>query len=292
MNYFKGLAIEKIFTNKNSHNTRIALIKLKYMRVRFYFLVAFITISLPLFAGEIVINGIYQGKNLYVMNPFSSIGGFCIQEVTVNGQPYNDDINSSAFEINFSEFQFTFGDKVIVKIKHKDDGKPRVLNEDVLKPKSTFEVKTLRFDMKTNEINLETTKESGSLPYYVEQFRWNKWVKVGKVEGNGDVNINNYSFKVDLISGINRFRIYQRDFTNRNRYTKEVAIRSSQPPVTFEPKKPSTIINFSAETAYEIYNGEGERVLHGKGNSINIESLPKGEYYLNFDSFTETFKKR
>ncbi|MDD2562643.1 MAG: hypothetical protein PHU27_00300 [Salinivirgaceae bacterium] len=262
------------------------------MRTRFYFLVALIALSLPAFSGEIVINGIYQGKNLYIMNPFSSIGGFCVQEISVNGQTYTEDINSSAFEINFTAFQFNFGDKIVVTIKHKDDCKPRILNDDVLKPRSTFEVKTLRFDMKTNTINWETTKESGALPYIIEQFRWNKWIKVGTVEGKGSVSTNEYSFDVDLISGVNRFRIFQNDFTNRKRYTKEVAIRSAKAPVTFEPKKPSTSITFSAETTYEIFNGNGERVLYGKGSTVDITNLPKGDYYLNFDSLTETFKKR
>ena len=36
--------------------------------------------------GVIILEGNYQGKNLYVQNPFSSIGvGFCVSEVLING---------------------------------------------------------------------------------------------------------------------------------------------------------------------------------------------------------------
>ena len=54
--------------------------------------------SLPLWAGTIVLEGHYQGKNLFIQNPFSEAGvGFCVYEVTVNDQIATDEINSSAF---------------------------------------------------------------------------------------------------------------------------------------------------------------------------------------------------
>jgi hypothetical protein len=256
------------------------------------FLIVGLSVAFTCLAGEVVLNGVYQGKNLYVMNPFSSTGGFCIKEVNVNGQKTNDDINSSAFEIDLSVYQFNAGDKLIITITHKDDCKPRVLNEDVIKPRSTFEVKTLRFDVKTNTITWETTKESGALPYFIEQFRWNKWVRIGTIEGTGDVNQNSYSFAVDLHSGVNRFRIRQRDFSNKDRFTKEISARSAMPPVTYEPKKPTTSITFNVATTYEIFNSSGTRVLHGKGTTIDISGLPKGDYFLNYDAVTEPLKKR
>src|SRR6267378_6381029 len=92
-------------------------------------------------AGVLVLEGNYQGKNLYVSNPFASSGvGFCVYEVRVNDKISPDEINSSAFEIDFKYHQLKVGDKVEVKIFHKDDCKPKVLNQEVLKPKSTFEV--------------------------------------------------------------------------------------------------------------------------------------------------------
>lgn len=240
--------------------------------------------------GEIVLTGTYQGKNLYIVNPFSSSGGFCITSLKVNGQKRNEDINASAFEINLSNLKRS--EKVKIVISHKDDCMPRVLNENVILPKSTFEVKTFRFDKKNLSIHFETIKESGVLPYVVEQFKWNKWVKVGTIDGLGNDDINIYDFPVVLHSGANRFRFRQRDCTEQDRFSKELTVRSSVPIVTYEPKKPSTSIKFSAETDYEIFNSLGKRVAHGRGLSVDISLLPKGDYFLNYDSKTETLKKK
>ena len=244
------------------------------------------------FAGEIVLKGVYQGKNLFVMNPFSPSGGFCVTEVKVNDHKLHDDINSSAFEIDLSTHQLNPGDKLTIVIKHKDGCMPRVLNENVIKPSSTFEVKSLKFDLKTSTINMETIKESGSLPYIIEQYRWNKWIRIGTIDGLGGYESNTYSVPVTMHSGVNKFRFRQRDFTNEDRFSREIAVRSPVRPVTYEPKKPTTTITFSAETEYEIFNSVGTRVLHGKGTTIDISGLPKGDYFLNYDAFTESLKKR
>ena len=69
-------------------------------------------------AGIIVLEGNYQGKNLYIQNPFGSSGvGFCVMEVLVNDQVSEDETNSSAFEIDFKNFKLKLGDKIEVKIK-------------------------------------------------------------------------------------------------------------------------------------------------------------------------------
>ena len=91
--------------------------------------------------GVIVLTGNYQGKNLYIQNPYGSGGvGFCVIEVLVNGNIATDEIASSAFEVDFKPHKLNVGDKVEIKIKHKEDCKPKVLNPEVLKPKSTFEI--------------------------------------------------------------------------------------------------------------------------------------------------------
>ena len=75
---------------------------------------------LNLVAGTIILEGKYQSKNLYVQNGFAGSGvGFCTYEVKINGQVTTDEINSSAFEIDFSQFQIKPGTEVKVEIKHK-----------------------------------------------------------------------------------------------------------------------------------------------------------------------------
>jgi hypothetical protein len=243
-------------------------------------------------SGEIVLKGVYQGKNLYVMNPFASSGvGFCVIEVTVNGQLTTDEINSSAFEIDLTIFQFSVGDKLIVSIKHKDGCTPKVINPEVLKPQSTYNANNLKVSS-DGILSWSTSAESGSLPFIVEQFRWNKWVKVAEVEGKGTAGTNTYAVAVQPHSGNNRFRIKQIDYTRKPRYSKEVRYRSMEAPVTFSPAKPTTEIIFSRETMYEIYDYYGNLVEKGFAARVDISKLPKGDYFLNYGINTETFKKK
>lgn len=259
---------------------------------KFILLFFSLLLTSSLFSGELVIEGIYQGKNLYVMNPFSPSGvGYCIYEVSVNGQVSSDEINSSAFEIDLSVYQFNVGDKIIIRIKHKENCQPKILNAEVLKPKSTFETKSIKVT-KDGYLEWTTTNESGSLPFIVEQYRWNKWVKVGEVEGKGTSGTNSYRVKVHPHSGSNRFRVKQVDYTKKPRYSKEVRYRCMDPVVTYSPKKPSTEITFSRETMYEIYDFYGHIVLKGYGAKVDVSGLKKGEYFLNYDAVTVTFKKK
>jgi hypothetical protein len=243
----------------------------------------------------LVLEGNYQGKNLYVQNPFGNAGvGFCVTEVFVNGNLTTDEIASSAFEIDLKNFQLKLGDAVEVKIKYKGDcqGKPKVLNPEVLKPKSTYDV--VKMDISGDGTIKYTTKgESGKLSFIVEQYRWTKWVKVGEVEGLGTNGPNDYNFKAALHSGENKFRLKQLDYSGTPRYSKEIKVTSNAPKMTWSPKKVSTDITFTGgETMYEIFDQYGNLVKKGFGATIDCKSLPKGGYFLNYDNSTDEFIKK
>lgn len=260
----------------------------------FMFLTAFAFLSLgsARAAAVIVLEGNYQGKNLFVQNPFAGSGvGFCVSEVTVNGQVTTDEINSNAFEIDLHNFSLKIGDKLEIKIKHKDDCKPRVLNPEVLKPKSTFEVISIGID-KDGILKWTTKGEAGKLPYIIEQFRWTKWAKVGEIDGNGTDKVNEYSFTVTTHSGKNQFRVKQVDFTGQPRLSKTVEYISNAPEVTFAPAKVSKEITFSGETMYEIYDQYGNIVKKGYGKQVDAANLLKGVYYLNWDNKVGEFIKK
>lgn len=250
--------------------------------------------SLSSMAGVIVLEGNYQGKNLFIQNPFSDAGvGFCVYEVTVNDKIATDEINSSAFEIDLGNYGLKIGDKVVVKIKHKDGCTPLVLNPEVLKPKSTFEV----VDQKVGSdgtYKWTTTNETGELPYIVEQKRWNKWVKVGEVMGAGTPGEHVYEFKITPHSGENTFRVRQVDLTKKSRFSESVKYTDpSVAVVTWSPAKPKDEILFSSTTLYEVYDQYGNVVKRGYANRIDVSTLKRGLYYLNYDNKTgESFIKR
>ncbi|MDG1476661.1 MAG: hypothetical protein P8Q14_05920 [Vicingaceae bacterium] len=242
--------------------------------------------------GVIVLEGHYQGKNLYVQNPFAENGvGFCTFEVTINGEVTTDEVNSSAFEIDFSIRQLKIGDPVIVKIKHKDDCNPKVLNPEVLKPKSTFEIVSMKVS-KDGNFDWTSKGETGKLTYIVEQFRWNKWIKVGEVDGNGNAAESNYKFKVTPHSGENKFRVKQVDYSGKPRYSSASRYLSTLSEITFSPKKAKTDVMFTDQTLFEVYDSYGNIVKKGFGNKVNISNLKKGIYYLNYDNKTDTFVKK
>ena len=250
--------------------------------------------GIPAFAGTIVMEGHYQGKNIFIQNPFSEAGvGFCVFEVTVNDQIATDEINSSAFEVDMNNFGLKVGDAVVMKVRHKDGCTPVILNPEVLKPKSTFDIlaQTIGSD---GIYRWTATNETGELPFIVEQKRWNKWIKVGEVMGVGKPGEHKYEFKVTPHQGENTFRVKQVDLTRRARFSEAVKYTdASVQPVTWSPAKPKDEIIFSANTLFEIYDQYGNIVKRGYASKIDISTLKKDLYYLNYDNKTgETFIKK
>ena len=241
---------------------------------------------------SIILQGHYQGRNIYVQNPFGSSGvGFCVTKVTVNGDVTTDEIASSAFEIDFVNFQMKVGEPLEVEIFHKLDCTPKIINPQVLEPQSTFE--TISINVGDDQVlNWKTNKETGKLTYIVEQYRWNKWIKVGEVEGNGTPGEQDYKFKVTTHSGENKFRVKQVDYTGRPRMsTAATFIDTEMKEVEFYPKKVKKEITFTQKTKYEIFDSFGNIVKKGFGEKIDCTTLKKGLYYLNYDNTNDEFSK-
>lgn len=242
------------------------------------------------------IEGSYQGKNLYVQNPEDGDGfGFCATKVTVNGDVMPGGCSSNAFEIDFSLFNIEIGEPVFIVIEHSDGCKPTILNPEVLLPKSTFNTESISISP-SGALVWKTTNERGKLPFFVEQYRWNKWVQVGEVSGKGTSGTNSYEFQVAPHSGENTIRVVQIDHSGTKRSSKEVKFTSTVPAIEKNPVKVKDVINFTAngkpiETKYEIYDAYGNIVKKGVGTSVPCGNLLKGAYYINFDNKTEKFFK-
>jgi hypothetical protein len=238
----------------------------------------------------IELSGYYNGKNIYVQNPFTGTA-FCVTKVFVNDQITADAIASSAIEIDLKRRGLKEGDAVKISIHHGEGCTPKVLNPEALKPRSTFEIVDIRIIPQSNSLLWEAKNEQGKLNYVAEQFRWNKWVIVNETEGTGQSGLSQYAVKVNLHFGQNRFRVKQLDYTAMARVSKIVEFSSSLPAVTFSPVKADKEITFSAETLYEIYDQFGNRLKNGFGSKIDIRSLTRGSYLLNYDNTTGNFVK-
>ena len=101
----------------------------------------FVLSSLTMLAGTLILEGKYQGKDLYVVNSVSASGvGYCVFEVLVNGQVSSDEWNSPAFEIDLDIYGFQLGDDLVITIKYKEGCLPKVINPGVLEPQPTYQV--------------------------------------------------------------------------------------------------------------------------------------------------------
>ena len=258
---------------------------------KFIALLSFCFLNLAVLAA-LSVEGTYQGKNLYVQNPMDDEGfGYCATKVTVNGDIMPGGTSMGAFEIDFSLFNIEIGEPVFIVIEHHDGCKPKILNPEVLLPRSTYTVTKMNIGT-DGKFTWSTNGEQGKLPFFVEQYRWNKWVVVGEVQGKGSGGDNSYEFNVSPHSGENTVRIVQIDHSGTKRPSKEVKFVSGTPTVTKTPAKVKNEIKFIGngqpiETRYEIYDAYGNIVKKGVGSSVNCSNLLRGVYYINFDKGNE-----
>jgi len=246
-------------------------------------LISITTLVLSSLRAEVyILEGVYQGKDLYVKNPFSNEGvGFCVYEVLVNGNITSDEINSSAFAVDLSQYGFNLGDELTVTIRSKANCAPKVINPEAISPTSSCSFSQIRLDP-NGELKWSAAGENGKLPFVIEHFKWNKWVEIGSVLGEGTSSKNDYHVSIKLPAGENKLRIKQKDYSG-SRVSEEVTVQVNKPAVTLNSDKAHDYIEFSGATHYELYNIYGVLVKTGYGDKITVNELENGSYYLNFE---------
>ncbi|MCB0477976.1 MAG: hypothetical protein KDC84_07425 [Crocinitomicaceae bacterium] len=85
------------------------------------------------FRGFLEIEGFYQGKDLFVQNPYTETNELCAYKILLNGQDVSDSIelHATAFQIDFKKLGLSIGDSVNLKIYHHPDCLPKILNSEV-----------------------------------------------------------------------------------------------------------------------------------------------------------------
>lgn len=252
---------------------------------------------LPLFlfvievkAVEITLTGVYQGKNVYVQNPFSGAGNkdFCTIEVFVNSRKISSNIQSSAYEIDLSHQKLN--DPIALRIVHKEDCKPKILNPQVLKATGSFNFNSVSV---TNEhLNWATRGEKPNGRMVVEHFINNSWSVLKEVKGKESPIMCNYELAVNHNSGINKFRVKYIEHDGQIFYSQVAEFLSTLLPVDFYPKRVSDKIFLTRDSDYEILDAYGNSKLKGRGKEIDVNAEPAGIYYINTDNKTfKIFKK-
>ena len=244
----------------------------------------------------VILQGSYKGENVYIQNPHVGNGlGFCVTDVFVNRTRIDTtnypkfEMYSSAFEIDLKSMGFKLGDTLYIQIYHKPDCLPKVLNPcidcgirnkvEITKVKATSD----------GTLKWIANNENGKRTFVIEIFRWNKWVKVGEVDGIGVAGENSYEAKIIPHSGENLIRVKQIDYLSQPRISATAKFISNMKYLTYSAKIVEGKLNLSGETMYEVYDRGGNIVKRGFGESIDCKKLAPGHYFLNFDNSSGEF---
>ncbi len=143
-----------------------------------------------------------------------------------------------------------------------------------------------------NLLTWETAQEINNDFFLVEHSsNGNDFTTVGKVKGNGNTSIaHSYSFAHEGVSaGKNYYRLAQTDFDGKVKYSQIVAIQNKRDAyfITISPNPVIDKIILKGNAGivgnrFFIVNNTGATVLTGslRSNSIDVQQLPKGSYFI------------
>lgn len=251
----------------------------------------FLLVTSNLFSQQdMVVEGNYWGKNIYIFNPYIN-GHSSISKITVNNVVLDSVFNSNSYVVDLSKFALSIGQPLIVSIQHNPAAEPFISNMDAIAPSKDLSFDSFKHNKKENNLSWSIKEFEKGKIYDIEQFLWGKWQKVKDI-GLADT-LTATSYMPLYHSGLNLFRIKQSEKKSKSvAYTKSIKVKQSGKEVYIINPKTIKILEFSEITMYEIIDVKGKILKTGKGKEINIESFPKGEYWINFDNKTEGFLKK
>jgi hypothetical protein len=130
-------------------------------------------------------------------------------------------------------------------------------------------------------LNWTTNNDQNKTPFDIEEYRWNKWIKIGEVEAINSSETLSYTFNSIQNSGENQIRVLHK---NEPTVFRSVKWTSELPVVKFTVNKDVKAIQFTAETLFEIWDTNGNVIKRGLSSYIDYKDIPAGSYILNFDN--------
>ncbi|MCH8330843.1 MAG: T9SS type A sorting domain-containing protein [Bacteroidetes bacterium] len=244
--------------------------------------------------GMLILQGTYQGENIYVNNPFNAFRSqYSVIGATLNGKDI-EGFSSSTFEVDLSEIKLKAYVNIELTYRKRGFRLPEVLNPGAIRSKSTFEL-VGQVEVDKEMIEWDTRGESSQEPYVIERdigTSMPKWVLVGSLIGKGTPNLNEYAFKIDHYPGRNKYRIKQRDGVYRNKYTNIFYYTSDKQPVMVTDNRVSNELELSKQADYIIYDSKGNIVQEGNGQKVDVSSMVNGTYYIKIQNTTQSFVKK
>ena len=269
-----------------------------FNRIKRIFAVVIACLSInSVFSAEMEFGGMFFEQNMYIKNP-SMESGFCIKSISVNGKSANANLNTGLVVVRFSELGLKSGDLFNMVINYDENAKPVIINKGAFVTKSTFVLVSAKIEQEGNDSKLYFTikDESSAMPFYIDHFRANKWVRIGAVIGKGGMEEKTYSLPIAGLPGENKIKIYQRN-EDDTQWSFDVTVESPKKEVVelekIVQKKNVKEIRFTGVTEYIIVDkAYGNIKLRGIGNKADISSLPKGKYFVTYEEKFKKFKRK
>lgn len=238
---------------------------------------------------EYTMTGEYQGKNIYVQNPLSKDKiNFCTSEVYLNERLINNSPKTSAYEIDLSKLEI--GGPVFIKIVHKEDCTPKVINPQVIRSKSKFQFLNVNADALS--IHWSTI---GELPYgkfFLEHYRNKGWINIETISGKGSFDANMYDVAPEHHTGDNKYRIKYVQSDGKIFFSQIFDFFNDVEPISFFPTMVVDKITLSRASDYSVVDSYGNHITEGKGTEIELNNLKAGLYFLYVDNREEKFVKK
>lgn len=174
-------------------------------------------------AAEMLLTGVYQGSNVFVINPKEANGEFCVTEIYVNNKKIEVAI-SEYMEINLSHLKSK--DAVTIKILHKDNCSPTIKNIHAIKAKESFQFE--KVDLKPTGLQWETRGEKKFGQFFIESKKDNKWTAEKTINGKGKVLDNLYEYPISSIQGITAYRIKYLEASGKITYSQELPVKKAE----------------------------------------------------------------
>lgn len=228
--------------------------------------------------------GVYQGKTLFIQNPFNKDDlKFCVENIYINEQQVDINYQLSALKIDFDGFDlFT---PVTIRVVHRDT----LCIPVIINPEAVLFHTIFRFvDVSLTDSGMvwSTKGEMGVGEFEIERLMNGVWVDEDVQQSLGRYEGADYTFYPNLEEGANKYRIkylFPRGSRTKYLYSREVDYDHYPEPVEFTPKSAKTRLYLSRPTHYEIYNDGQKLVLEGQGKEIDVTVLRQGRYVIYFN---------
>jgi hypothetical protein len=241
-------------------------------------------------ANEMILTGSYQGKDLFVQNPYNAITkNFCTEKVFVNDQLLLENPKISAYKVDMSYLKVD--DLVVIRIIYSEGCQPSIVNPQVLKSRQDFQFLTVQTDH--NSITWSAKGETPQGVYFLEQ-KWEnkKWKVIDTIAVKAGMERNTYAIPPAHQKGENTYRIKYLSDKLSSIYSLEMQFTATDNYITFYPYIATIQLKLSDSTAYEITDFFGKMVKKGEGTEISVLDLKPGKYYLNIQNRKERFIKK